>query len=131
MPSQQNQPLTVDWQYESYESRKEQAKTLIGFSLTYLHGYLTPRHQHVFSITLDDVQVERVSGGNGQEPFYLRGKGYRIRLWAERGEEMLTGGFMLARELIPAAVSFHHFLPPIETQRQLDILSRLFAAMAN
>jgi hypothetical protein len=44
---------------------------------------------------------------------------------------MLTGGFMPARELIPAAVSFHHFLPPIETQRQLDILSRLFAAMAN
>ena len=40
MPSQQTQSQPLDF-YESFDSRRESAKTLLGFSLVYLHGYFS------------------------------------------------------------------------------------------
>ena len=37
----QNQAATLDEFYESYDARRESAKTLLGFSLVYLTGYFT------------------------------------------------------------------------------------------
>jgi predicted NACHT family NTPase len=40
MPSQPSQSPTLDL-YESYEARRQSAKSLLGFSLVYLHGYFS------------------------------------------------------------------------------------------
>ena len=41
MSSQPNPPPILDSFYESYDARRESAKTLLGFSLVYLSGYFS------------------------------------------------------------------------------------------
>ena len=41
MSSQPTPPPILDSFYESYDARRESARTLLGFSLVYLHGYFT------------------------------------------------------------------------------------------
>lgn len=75
MPSQQSQLQAPDL-YESYEARRQSAKTLLGFSLVYLHGYFsdppaTFHPQLVNALESDDERRLLVIGfrGSGKSTF--------------------------------------------------------------
>jgi phage terminase large subunit-like protein len=63
MSSQPNPPPILDSFFESYDARRESARTLLGFSLVYLHGYFTDPpaifHPELFHC-LEDAELRRL-----------------------------------------------------------------------